>query len=72
MAIAIPPQPPLSLANSHHMKLQSFTKKFNRLYDQFYLHRDVDKPLLTEISNTLISMDLFDKITLHTGTVSHF
>jgi hypothetical protein len=64
MAIDIPPQPPLSLAHSHHMKLQSFTKKFNRLYDQFYLHRDVDKPLLTEISNTLISMDLFDKITL--------
>jgi hypothetical protein len=46
------------------MQLQAFTKKFNRAYDRYYIRRDVDETLLLEISNTSISMDLFNKITL--------
>jgi len=46
------------------MTVHAFTEKFNRLYDQMYIRCDVDDTLRLEISNTLISMDLFDKLTL--------
>lgn len=54
---------PLSLPDTH-MTIQAFTKKFNRLYDQMYIRHNFDDNLRLEISKTLISMDLFDKLTL--------
>jgi hypothetical protein len=62
MAVDVSQEPAISLAHSHHMQLQAFTKKFTRVYDQYYISRDVDETLLLEISNTLIPMDLFNKI----------
>jgi len=60
------PERPLSLDASHLTQVKSFTKKFDRVYDQFYIRRGakLDELLLTEICNTSISMDLFDKLTL--------
>jgi hypothetical protein len=57
---------PLSPDDSHHMQIQAFTKKFNRIYEQYYIRRgaEVDELLLDEICNTLITMDLFNKLTL--------
>jgi hypothetical protein len=57
---------PLSPDFSHHMQIQAFTKKFNRIYDQYYIRggADIDQNLLGEICNTMISMDFFDTLTL--------
>jgi hypothetical protein len=45
-------------------KVTSFTNKFNRLYQQYYVRQKFDASLFNEVSNTRVSIDVFDKITL--------
>jgi hypothetical protein len=57
------PSPSIT-ARDQANKNKQFMKQFNRLYDQFYQHGNVDQDLLKEVSGIVIPMDLFDKITL--------
>src|SRR5205085_4920158 len=49
---------------SHTIQVKEFTKKFNKLYHQFYWYDNVDQTLMDKVCGTYITMDLFDKITL--------
>ena len=51
-------------ARLHTIQVKEFTKKFNKLYHQFYWYDNVDQTLMDEVCGTHITMDLFDKITL--------
>ena len=49
---------------AHTIQVKQFTKKFNKLYNQYYRYNNVDQTLMDEVCGTEITMDLFDKITL--------
>lgn len=51
-------------ARAHTIQVKQYTKKFNKLYDQYYRYNNVDQPLMDEVCTTEISMELFDKIIL--------
>jgi hypothetical protein len=51
-------------ARAHTIQVKQYTKKFNKLYDQYYRYNNVDQTLMDEVCTTEISMELFDKITL--------